>query len=129
MTRKDAREFAMQTIFQMDAQKDLNSLSVEKYIEEKDLADQKEYVKELLSSICDNQETVDGTIDQCSDGWPACRLAKADLAIMRIALGEIFYMQNVPNSVAINEAVNMAKIYGTDRSARFINAVLGKVEI
>ena len=48
---------------------------------------------------------------------------------MRIALGEIFYMQNVPNSVAINEAVNMAKIYGTDRSARFINAVLGKVEI
>ena len=44
----------MQTIFQMDAQKDLNSLSVEKYIEEKDLADQKEYVKELLSSICDN---------------------------------------------------------------------------
>ena len=129
MTRKDAREFAMQTIFQMDAQKDLNGNSVKKYVEEKNLEDQKEYVQELLTSICDNLETIDSTIDRYSDGWPACRLAKTDLAIMRIALGEIFYMRNVPNSVAINEAVNMAKIYGTDRSARFINAVLGKVEI
>ena len=54
-------------------------------------------------------------------------MAKADLAIVRLAVGEILFMDEVPNAVAINEAVNMAKRYGTEQSPKFINAVLGKI--
>jgi N utilization substance protein B len=53
-------------------------------------------------------------------------MAKMDLAIIRVAAAELLYDQHMPKAVAINEAVNLAKIYGTDQSAKFVNAVLGK---
>lgn len=128
MARKDAREFAMQTLFQIDVQKDFENPDLEKYIGDKKLGGQKEYVHNLLTQICANISSIDEMINRCSESWPTARMAKTDLAIARIAVGEILYAEDVPRPVAINEAVNLAKIYGTDTSAGFINAILGKIE-
>ena len=62
-----------------------------------------------------------------SRGWVAARMAKTDLAVLRLAVGEMLYMDNVPNGVAINEAVYLAKKYGEAQSPKFINAVLSKI--
>lgn len=66
-------------------------------------------------------------LDAQSRGWVCCRMAKTDLAVLRLAVGEMLYMDNVPNGVAINEAVNLAKKYGEAQSPKFINAVLSKI--
>ena len=66
-------------------------------------------------------------LDAQSRGWVAARMAKTDLAVLRLAVGEMLYMDNVPNGVAINEAVNLAKKYGEAQSPKFINAVLSKI--
>ena len=112
-TRKDAREFLMQTVFQMDAQKELDVSHLEKY-----LADRK---------FGTNIEEIDSMINAVSDGWSTSRMAKPDLAISRVAAAEILYADDVPQAVAINEAVNLSKLYGTEQSPKFINAVLGKI--
>ena len=67
-------------------------------------------------------------IDDASEGWPASRMAKPDLAVIRVAVGEMLYADDVPDAVAINEAVNLAKAYGTDQSPKFVNAVLAKIK-
>ena len=128
MARKEAREFAMQTLFQIDVHKDFENPDIEKYMGGKKLGNQKEYVTSLLTQICANIEAVDEKINAYSENWPTSRMAKTDLAITRIAVGEILFREDVPKAVAINEAVNLAKDYGTDTSAGFINAILGKVE-
>ena len=126
MNRKEAREFVMQCVFQMEAQHDFEAPDIEKYLSRANLKDNREYAENILKTVSANIEEINAKIDSCSDGWPHGRMAKMDLAIIRVAAAELLYEQGVPKAVAINEAVNLAKIYGTDQSAKFVNAVLGK---
>ena len=129
MNRKESREFVMQCVFQMEAQHDFETPDIEKYLSRENLGDQKGYAEKLLRDISTNIERINTRIDNCSVGWPHWRMAKMDLAIIRVAVAELIYFkEEVPRAVAINEAVNMAKLYGTDQSPKFVNAVLGKVE-
>lgn len=128
MNRKEVREFVMQCVFQMEAQHDFEAPDIEKYLSRESLGGQKEYAEKLLKNISANIERIDTNIDNCSVGWPHWRMSKMDLAIIRVAVGELFYCHDVPRAVAINEAVNLAKLYGTDQSPKFVNAILGKVE-
>ncbi|MDD6816527.1 MAG: transcription antitermination factor NusB [Firmicutes bacterium] len=127
MNRKEAREYAMQALFQMEAQQDFEAPDMEKYLSREELGKQKQYVKELLTAICENISRVNDTIDSCSEGWPVSRMTKMDLAIIRLAVGEILFMDDIPAAVSINEAVELARTYGTDQSPKFVNAVLGKI--
>ncbi|HZK88390.1 MAG TPA: transcription antitermination factor NusB, partial [Anaerovoracaceae bacterium] len=70
----------------------------------------------------------DSTIDKYSTNWNISRMAKVDLAITRLAVAEIMILEDVPDSVAINEAVYIAKKYSTEESSKFINGILGKIE-
>lgn len=128
MNRKQAREFTMQALFQMEAQQDFENPDFDKYLSRAALGGQKEYVESILRSICENIERVNETINNCSEGWPASRMTKMDLAIIRLAVGELLFMDDIPQAVSINEAVNLAKIYGTDQSPKFVNGVLAKVK-
>ena len=127
MTRKQAREFVMQTMFQIEVQKDFESPDIDSYMAECAAGNQKDYISNLISKICSNIEKIDGMIDDSSDGWPASRMSKPDLAIIRTATGEMLFADDVPDAVAINEAVNLAKDYGTEQSPKFVNAVLAKI--
>ena len=128
MNRKEAREYVMQAVFQMEAQNDFENPDMEQYLSRKSLGGQKMYVETLLKTVASNIEKIDETINANSEGWPTVRMAKVDQAIVRVATAEILFMEEVPAAVAINEAVNMAKVFGTDQSAKFINGILAKVK-
>lgn len=126
-SRKEAREFAMQTVFQTDAQKELKPEALAKHLEGKKFGTQSGYVKDVLSKLLENIEEVDAKINAASDGWSVERMAKTDAAIIRLATAEMLYREDVPTAVAINEAVSLSKLYGTEQSPKFVNAVLGKI--
>ena len=126
MKRREAREYVMSIAFQIDAVHDWDS-DPEKYISREDTAGQTEYVENIVNKVVSERDSIDSLINEVSDGWTTGRMAKADLAIIRVAVAEILYQDDVPKAVAINEAVELAKKYGTGDSAGFINAILGKI--
>lgn len=127
LTRTDARELMMQVFFQMESCGDFNIDNRESYFKEKKFGNQKEYCEELFSIICNNREEIDAVIEENSTGWKLNRLPKTDLAVLRLAVSEIRYMEDIPAKVSINEAVDLAHKFGTDESGKFVNAVLAKV--
>ena len=111
----------------MDAQKDFTVESADKFLKDNNFQSQKEYAKAVIHNLCLNQESIDNTINENTKGWPTSRMAKTDLAIIRVAACEILYVDDVPKSVAINEAVELSKVYGGDQSPKFVNAVLKNI--
>jgi len=86
-----------------------------------------DFARHLVSGVLANRQAVDQVIAGLSKDWKFDRVAGVDRNIMRMALYEIFYCPDVPGNVAVNEAVELAKTYGSDDSGRFINGILGKV--
>lgn len=84
------------------------------------------YIEEKVKKLIDHLPRIDEAINQVSKGWKTSRMAKADLAILRLAVYEIRYDDQIPAGVAINEAVELAKSYGSDASASFINGILAR---
>ena len=129
MVRGEARELVMKLLFQMEAQDDYGQCIRDKFYEEYTEGEsQKKYMNNLLDSIIENRDIIDNTIDNYSIHWNISRMAKVDLAITRLAVAEIMILEDVPDSVAINEAINIAKKYSTEESSKFINGILGKIE-
>lgn len=117
----------MQVFFQMEACEDFDVNNRATYFKDRNFKGQKEYCHELYSLICNKKEEVDLEIDKYSINWKVSRMPKADLAIIRLAACEIMYLANIPSAVSINEAVDLAKTYGTEDSAKYVNAILGKI--
>ena len=79
-------------------------------------------------AIIDNLDNIDNIIKENLEGcWNYNRIAKIDLAILRVAVNEIYYLDDIPESVAINEAIEIANKYSTDASYKFINGILGTI--
>ncbi|MFI3230747.1 MAG: transcription antitermination factor NusB [bacterium] len=87
----------------------------------------KEVVEVQYEGILENLADIDSIINENADGWEISRIDKADLAILRLAVYEIIFDDNIPNVVAIDEAVELAKDYSSEKSYKFINGVLAKV--
>ena len=126
MKREDIREKTMQLVYQMDMTDDFKvaDLSI---VDESVKAASKKQAVETLAAVQDHHEEIDAKISENLDKWSIDRIAKTDLAILRTAVAEMLYVDSIPVSVSINEAVNLAKKYGDDRSYAFINSVLGKI--
>lgn len=86
-----------------------------------------EYVRNRVDSIIDKIDEIDDAIDSKTDSWKVNRMNYVDLTIIRLAYYEINYDDDIPMAVAINEAVDLAKIYGGDESSSFVNGVLAKL--
>ena len=130
MKRTDAREFLMQLLYQMEAQNDFSNASQERFMSNyASQAKEDDYTHRVIISFIANKEEIDKAIEDASEKWHINRMAKVDLAILRLAVTEIKYLKDadVPAQVAINEAVNLAKKFGSDESQKFINGVLGKI--
>lgn len=128
MNRNEARELTMQLLFQMEAQNEYNVEIKEKFLQDKgDLRIQKHYIDQVLETIFEHKDEIDHTLEESSVNWKINRMSKVDLAISRLALAELLYMEDIPTSVSINEAVILAKKFGTEESSKFINGILGKV--
>lgn len=125
MTRQEAREYMMTIAFQMDI---LNDFDVDKdYIYlNRDMGKQREYCEEVFSLLCNKKEEIDKSIQENCIKWSVARMPKTDIAILRVAVSEILYL-DVPESVSVNEAVELAKKYGVDNSPSYINGILGSI--
>ena len=127
MTRNDAREIMMQILYEMDAQKALDEMKAQQLAAERLPGDHAVRGGKLLSETVAHLDEIDADINKYATRWKTSRMPKVDLAIMRLACGEIRYCDDIPEAVSINEAINMAKKYSTDNSARFIHGVLGAI--
>ena len=140
MTRNTAREIATHLAYELS----FTELSVKDFLdirlseesfailaEEYDLyettpnAKQEQYIRRLVSGVADHAAELDAYIEKYAKGWRFERISLVASAIMRVAMFEILYMPDVPNGVAINEAVEIAKKYETPEVARFMNGILG----
>lgn len=127
MARSEEREHLMKMLYQMDLQKDFSSEAYNIYKEQQTKGGLTRYYDEIYRKFTDNMEEVDSCINEFSVRWKTTRMPSIDLAILRLAVTEIMYFSDIPDSVSINEAVNLAKKYSTENSSKFINGVLGKV--
>ena len=131
MIRRIARELVLQSLFQIDfAQVDCEAALNAAVEERSDKSDEKakESAPDVLNGVLANSEAIDARISEYAIDWTLERMPAVDRNILRVAVYEMFFAAEklVPN-VAINEAVEIAKIYGTDDTPRFINGVLGKM--
>lgn len=86
-----------------------------------------EYVKEKVAHIMEKKAELDKKIDEIAEGWTTKRMGREEITILRLALYEILYDEDVPDKVAINEAVELAKKFGGDDSPSFVNGILAKL--
>lgn len=116
----------MQLVYQMDITGDFEvaDLSI---VEENVKAAGNKQAAQTLAAVQDHHEDIDRLITENLDNWTLERIARTDLAILRTAVAEMLYVESIPVGVSINEAVDLAKKYGDERSYAFINSVLGKI--
>lgn len=127
MTRTEAREFMMQVFFQMEACGDFDVNDRPDYMNQQKLKPQQDYCNDLHSLLCNKKAEIDEKLNCYSTKWKIERMPKTDLAVLRLAACELLYMKDMPDAVSINEAVELAKTYGTEDSAKYVNAILGKI--
>ncbi|MCA0147662.1 transcription antitermination factor NusB [Rossellomorea vietnamensis] len=125
MKRRVAREKALQALFQIDMSGIEPAVALRNVLEEEEKMDA--YLEQIVLGFIENQERIDGHIRENLEKWSFDRLAKVDRNILRLGVYELLFVEDVPNNVVINEAVEIAKIFGDDQSSKFINGVLSKV--
>ena len=131
MTISEMREHVFKLIFRVPFH-DKNELreQIDYYFDDLTDVNEKdyEYIKNKALLVCELSDELDEKINSVSEGWPVDRIGKAELAIMRLAVYEMLYDDDIPVNVAINEAVELAKSYGSDdNAASFVNGVLAKL--
>lgn len=127
LERTRARRQALQILYQREiTEQEVSQILAEGSYSEED-GELSEYCRELAIGAERNAEVIDAEIEATSQHWSLMRMPYVDRNILRLAVYEILFEPDVPDSVAINEAVEMAKAYGTDDSPKFVNGVLGKI--
>ncbi|NLC06911.1 MAG: transcription antitermination factor NusB [Syntrophomonadaceae bacterium] len=128
MSRRKARETALMVIFQMDLVKaelqDALDFVLQEFAVQPSAID---YARELASGVWEYRENLDGLIQRESTEWEVSRMAVVDRNILRLAVYEMFILNEVPDRVAINEAVELAKRFGGPESGKFVNGILGSL--
>ena len=130
MGRSELREHIFRILFRIEFQpKEEMEEQLALYLEELESAKdtEKEYIRSKYAAIAEKVEMIDEKINASVTGWKTSRMGKVDLTILRLAVYEIEWDEEVPQGVAINEAVELAKRYGGEESPSFINGVLGKI--
>lgn len=130
MGRSELREHIFRILFRIEFQpKEEMEEQLALYLEELESAKdtEKEYIRAKYAAIAEKVEMIDEKINASVTGWKTSRMGKVDLTILRLAVYEIEWDEEVPQGVAINEAVELAKRYGGEESPSFINGVLGKI--
>lgn len=126
MGRRYARESTMKLLYQMEINSDYSNNIIDMFFNNNKFnLSEKEYIEDAIHTIIKNLDEIDDHIKDNIEGWELHRLARVDLCILRIAIYEIIYREDIPVEVSINEAIEVAKTYSTDESSKFINGVLG----
>ena len=127
MTRVMAREEAFILIFEKIFNKDATTDEILELASEVRDLEPDDYIKKVFRGVFENVTKLDGVISQNAVGWKIERISKTSLAILRLAIFEIKFMEDIPVSVSINEAVELCKKYATKEDASFVNGILATV--
>ncbi len=127
MSRKIAREQAFKILFAIDVGSNTVEEASEIVIEFLKDENQKSFILNEVRGVLKNLSNIDIIINKYSDDWSIDRMAATDRNILRLAVYELIYSQDIPISVSINEAVEIAKKYGDEHSYKFINGLLGSI--
>lgn len=130
MNRREIREQVFKMLFQTEFYEEAEmdeqiGISMEELAEKNE--GKRAYIEQKLREIYKRREEIDALINEKATGWKTNRMAKVDLALIRLAVYEIRYEEDIPTGVAINEAVELAKTYSSDGAPSFVNGVLAKL--
>lgn len=129
MSRKKARDNAFKCVYQLEfyENNDISKILHYCYEENENSNEEILYIEHVLNGVCDKIDKIDNLILSNLKNWTLDRIARIDLAILRLAIYEIMYMQDIPEKVSVNEAVELAKEYGNSDSKSFVNGILAKI--
>jgi N utilization substance protein B len=128
MSRHLAREIAFKTLFQLDFGNNDVEPAFSRLLEENGLSgDHAVFARTLVDGTLQNQEAIDIVLARYLVNWELSRLAAVDRNVLRLAAYEILYREDIPNAVAINEALEISKIFHSEEAAKFLNGVLDKL--
>ena len=126
--RRKARALALQALYEFDSVgHEIEGLVQHLLAERNLLGESAAFAQELVNGVLKNKEVIDRHIQSFAPAWPIAQIPMVDRNILRLAIFEILIDNKVPVKVAINEAVELAKTFGSDNSSKFINGVLGSV--
>ena len=130
MSRRENREQIFKLLFRIEFNQKEEMAQQEAFFfeDEENEASEKESIQisEKVNRIVEKLEEIDRSLNEKAKGWETDRMGKVDLTILRLAVYEILFDEEIPTGVAINEAVELAKKFGQDSSAAFVNGVLAK---
>lgn len=127
MNRKKSRELAMELLFGMTLSKNTLDETMENFIEDYEMklgTLDIEYIRNILQVVEENKAILDEKINVALVNWKLDRISKVNLTILRLAVAEMLYLDDVPEKVAINEALELTKMYSDEKSVSFVNGVL-----
>jgi N utilization substance protein B len=128
--RRKARVAALQALYEADLSRHETMAALERLCVEERLTEaQAVFARELVEGVIEQRDAIDDVIHQAAPQWPVEQLSAVDRNILRLAIREILMNNGAPIRAAINEAVELAKSFGSDNSAKFINGVLGSVSL
>ncbi len=124
--RHRQRKFVLDILYQADLlERKIKNVLTEELEHKKEF--RTEFVMSLVEGVAEKKGYIDDLIQESSRNWSLDRMPIVDRNILRMAIYEILFMEDIPLKVSINEAVELAKTYGTDESGRFVNGVLGNI--
>ncbi|WP_077326893.1 transcription antitermination factor NusB [Virgibacillus siamensis] len=124
MKRHAAREKAFQILFQLDTNDIGPKQAIENHLDTLEIDD---FLMTLVQGVAENKEKIDQTIKAHLENWTLERIASVEKTILRIAVYEMFHEEDIPAGVSINEAVELANLYGDEKSGKFVNGVLSNI--
>jgi N utilization substance protein B len=128
MGRRASRGIAMKLLYQLEIQKGDREKQIKTVLEENvPSQNDRNYINEVVNGVLDNISYIDKLIEKHSKGWKINRISKVNLSILRLSIFEILFRDDIPYSVSVNEAVELAKKYSGDDSGSFINGILSKI--
>jgi N utilization substance protein B len=129
MKRRQAREYALQILFQIDfTEKKLGRRELDEFwFDKKENREIRKFAEELVKGTLEKLEDIDALIEKLAENWILGRMAAVDRNILRFAAFEILYRGDIPSAVTINEALEIAKKYSSSESAPFLNGVLDRL--
>ena len=123
MQRRDARELLLTALYRCE----FLPAALEELFEETDPEDQRDYIETVFNGIRDRQPEIDRMLGEKTVGWKFERLALLDRKILRLGVYELLFLDEIPPEVALNEAVELAKKFGTEQARKFINGILDRI--
>lgn len=124
MNRHTAREKAFQVLFQLGINDNNPDKAVEEHLESIEID---AFLMSLVKGVTENKAELDDIISKNLENWTIDRIASVEKTILRIAILELNYIDDIPTNVSINEAVELANMYGEEKSGKFVNGVLSKI--